>query len=38
MRSELCDIMTSRHDVKTSCKHKNTNIFKLTKLKNYKNK
>ena len=37
-RSEFCDIMTSRHDVMTSCKHKNDNIFELGKPKNYRNK
>ena len=34
----FCDIMTSRHDVMTSCKHKNDNIFELGKLENYRNK
>ena len=28
-RSEFCDVMTLRHDVMTSCKHKNNNIFNL---------
>ena len=37
-RSEFCDIMTSRHDVMTSCKRKNNNIFKLSKPENYRNK
>ena len=37
-RSEFCDIMTSRHDVMTSCKHKNDNMFELGKPKNYRNK
>ena len=37
-RSEFCDIMTSRHDVMTSCKHKNDNIFELGKPENYRNK
>ena len=38
-RSEFCDIMTSsRHDVMTSCKHKNDNIFELCKPENYGNK
>ena len=36
--SEFCDVMTSRHDVMTSCKHKNDNIFELGKPENYKNK
>ena len=27
-RSEFCDVMTSRHDVIKSCKHKNDNIFR----------
>ena len=30
--------MTSRHDVMTSCKHKNDNIFELSKPENYRNK
>ena len=29
-RNEFCDIMTSRHDVMTSWKHKNDNIFEQT--------
>ena len=37
-RSEFCDIMTSRHDVMTLCKHKNDNIFELGKPENYRNK
>ena len=37
-RSEFCDIMTSRHDVMTSCKRKNDNIFELCKPENYRNK
>ena len=37
-RSEFCDIMTSRHDVRTSCKHENDNIFELGKPENYRNK
>ena len=37
-RSEFCDVMTSRHDIMTSCKHKNNNIFELSKLENYRNK
>ena len=37
-RSEFCDIMTSRHDVMTSCKHKSDNIFELGKPENYRNK
>ena len=37
-RSEFCDVMTSRHDVMTSCKHKNDNIFELGKPENYRNK
>ena len=37
-RSEFCDIMTSRHDVMTSCKHKNDNKFELGKPENYRNK
>ena len=36
--SEFCDIMTSRHDVMTSCKHKKDNIFELSKPENYRNK
>ena len=26
-RNEFCDVMTSRHDAMTSCKHKNNNIL-----------
>ena len=37
-RNEFCDVMTSRHDVMTSCKHKNDNIFRLSELENYRNK
>ena len=37
-RSEFCDIMTSRHEVMTSCKHRIDNIFELGKPKNYRNK
>ena len=37
-RREFCDIMMSRHDVMTSCKHKNNNIFELSKPENYRNK
>ena len=37
-RNEFCDIMTSRHDVMTSCKHKIDNIFELVKPENYRNK
>ena len=37
-RNEFCDVMTSRHDVMTSCKHKNDNIFELGKPENYRNK
>ena len=37
-RSEFCDVMTSRHDVMTSCKHKNDNIFRLSEPENYRNK
>ena len=37
-RSEFCDIMTSRHDVMTSCKHKKDNKFELGKPENYRNK
>ena len=37
-RSEFCDIMTSRHDVMTPCKHKIDNIFELGKPENYRNK
>ena len=37
-RSEFCDIMTSRHDVMTSCKYRNDNIFELGKPENYRNK
>ena len=40
-RSVFCDIMTimtSRHDVMTSWKHKNDNIFELSKPENYRNK
>ena len=37
-RSEFCDVMTSRHDVMTSCKHKIDNIFELSKPKNYRKK
>ena len=29
IRSEFCDIMKSRHDVMTSCEHKNNNILNL---------
>ena len=34
----FCDVMTSRHDVITSCKHENNNIFELDKPENYRNK
>ena len=34
----FCDVMTSRHDVMTSCKHKNDNIFGLSEPENYRNK
>ena len=37
-RNEFCDVMTSRHDVMTSCKHKNDNIFRLSEPENYRNK
>ena len=37
-RSKFCDVMTSRHDVMTSCKHKSDNIFELSKPENYRNK
>ena len=37
-RNEFCDVMTSRHDVMTSCKHKNDNIFRLGEPENYRNK
>ena len=37
-RSEFCHVMTSRHDVMTSWKHKNDNIFELGKPENYRNK
>ena len=37
-RSEFCDVMTSRHDVMTSWKHKNDNIFELGKPENYRNR
>ena len=37
-RSKFCDVMTSRHDVMTSCKHINDNISELSKPKNYRNK
>ena len=36
-RSEFCDIMTSRHDVMTSWKHRNDNILELVKPENYRN-
>ena len=36
-RSEFYGIMTSRHDVMTSCKHKIDNIFELGKPENYRN-
>ena len=35
-RHEFCDVMTSCHDVMTSCKHRNDNIFRLPE--NYRNK
>ena len=38
MRNEFCDVMTSRHDVMASCKHKNNNIFKQSEPENYRNK
>ena len=37
-RNEFCGVMTSRHDVITSCKHKNYNIFELGNPENYRNK
>ena len=37
-RSKFCDVMTSRHDVMISCKHKNNNIFERSKPGNYRNK
>ena len=37
-RNEFCDVMTSRHDVMTSCKQKNNNIFRLSEPENYRNK
>ena len=36
--SNFNDVMTSRHDVMTSCKHKNDNTFRLGELENYRNK
>ena len=36
-RSKFCDVMTSRHDVMTSCKHRSDNIFELSKPENYRN-
>ena len=35
---EFCDVITSRHDVMTSCKHKNDNIVILSEPENYRNK
>ena len=37
-RNEFCDVMTSRHDVITTCKHKNDNIFRPSEPENYRNK
>ena len=37
-RIEFSDVMTSRHDVMTSCKHKDDNIFRLSEPENYRNK
>ena len=37
-RNEFCDVMTSRHDVMTSCEHQNDNIFRLGEPENYRNK
>ena len=36
-RNEFCDVMTSRYDVITSCKHRIDNIFKLSEPENYGN-
>ena len=38
IRKMFCDVMTSRHDVMTSCKHKNDNIFRLIEPENFGNK